>query len=160
MGHCKLHSPTGFEVGYGGSGPADTADYILADYFDENPHAVERAWRGRSHRFPSFAIKLHQAFTTEVITGIGLEPGEIYMLDEGKITAWLAEKYLEYLHPLEYVDCSACCDALWRESDNFTTADVWQDAVRAFPAAHNSTSCKRIPEPMITARGLTRSGYQ
>jgi len=33
--HCNLHSPSGFEVGYCGSGPADTAASILADYFGE-----------------------------------------------------------------------------------------------------------------------------
>ena len=91
--HCNLHSPTGFEVGYGGSGPADTAASILADYFGEDTHWVERTWRGRSNGRPSMAMKLHQAFKFEVIAGIGLEPGEVYMLQEPEITAWLEEKH-------------------------------------------------------------------
>ena len=36
LSHCNLHSPTGFEIGYGGSGPADTASSILADYLGED----------------------------------------------------------------------------------------------------------------------------
>lgn len=60
LAHCKLHSPTGFEVGYGGSGPADTEASILADHFDEKARAVERAWRGRSNGRPAFSIQLHQ----------------------------------------------------------------------------------------------------
>ena len=63
LGHCKLHSPTGFEIGYGGSGPADTAASILADYFEEDPSSVEPAWRGRSNGRPSVAIKLHRWVT-------------------------------------------------------------------------------------------------
>jgi len=97
LAHCKLHSPTGFEVGYGGSGPADTAASILADYFDEHASAVARAWRGRSDGRPSFAIKLHHFFKFEVIAGIQLEPGEVHTLEESSITAWLAEKHPEYL---------------------------------------------------------------
>ena len=98
LGHCKLHSPTGFEVGYGGSGPADTAASILADYFEENPRAAERAWRGRSNGDPSIAIKLHQFFNFEVISGVRLEAGAVYTLDESQITDWLVEKHPEFLN--------------------------------------------------------------
>ena len=94
LSHCNLHSPTGFEIGYGGSGPADTAASILADYFDENSLAVERAWRGRSSGRPSIAVKLHHAFKCDVIAGIQL----IHILEESSITAWLAEKHPEYLN--------------------------------------------------------------
>ena len=98
LDHCNLHSPTGFEVGYGGSGPADIAASILADYFDENPRAVERAWRGRSNGRLSLSIKMHQGFKTDVIARIQLEPGEVQILEESSITAWLAEKHAEYLN--------------------------------------------------------------
>jgi hypothetical protein len=52
--HVVIHSPAGFNWGYGGSGPADLALSILADYFGERQEAngrafsekgVERAWR-------------------------------------------------------------------------------------------------------------------
>lgn len=37
--HAVRHSPTGFEWGYGGSGPADLARSILLDYLDGHPQA-------------------------------------------------------------------------------------------------------------------------
>lgn len=49
--HVAHHSPTGFEAGYGGSGPADLALSILADYFGERPsrkqlyHGEPRCWK-------------------------------------------------------------------------------------------------------------------
>ena len=101
LSHCNLHSPTGFEVGYAGSGPADTAASILADYFEEETRSVERAWRDRFHGRPSIAIKMHQFFKFEVIAGIRLEPGDVHELDESSITAWLTEKHAEYLPSFE-----------------------------------------------------------
>lgn len=35
--HRVLHSPDGFEWGYGGSGPSDLARSILADHFGTTP---------------------------------------------------------------------------------------------------------------------------
>lgn len=45
------HSPSGFEWGYHGSGPAETARQILWDHLDAEPHpaayqAFKRAWVG------------------------------------------------------------------------------------------------------------------
>ena len=101
LSHCKLHSPTGFEVGCGGSGPPDTAASILVDYFEEKAHSVDRAWRGRLDGRPSVAVKLHQSFKFDVIAGIGLEPGEVHIVDEEQITAWLEDKHRDYLIRLE-----------------------------------------------------------
>ena len=39
--HVDVHSPTGFEYGYAGSGPADLALSILADYFSEDATGKE-----------------------------------------------------------------------------------------------------------------------
>jgi len=39
--HVMIHSPDGFEWGYRGSGPADLALSILADFFGENPNQAE-----------------------------------------------------------------------------------------------------------------------
>ena len=112
LSHCNLHSPTGFEIGYEGSGPADTAASILADYFGEDRRTVERAWRGRASRGPSVAIELHQAFKRDVIAMIGLDPGEVHILEESSITAWLAEKHPEYTKPLGSVQYPGCAEAL------------------------------------------------
>lgn len=38
--HRVYHSPTGFEYGYGGSGPADLARSILWHWFDHEPTAA------------------------------------------------------------------------------------------------------------------------
>ena len=48
------HSPTGFEWGYGGSGPAQLALAILADVLDDDARA----------------LGLHQAFKWRVIAGL------------------------------------------------------------------------------------------
>lgn len=42
--HVELHSQD-FEWGYGGSGPADLALSILADYFGEKPGRDEIGWK-------------------------------------------------------------------------------------------------------------------
>src|SRR5436309_9650158 len=49
------HSPTGFEWGYGGSGPAQLALALLADHLDDDDEAVE----------------LHQEFKREVVAKFG-----------------------------------------------------------------------------------------
>lgn len=37
----RNHSPTGFNWGYGGSGPAETAASILCDFFDDGKHKCD-----------------------------------------------------------------------------------------------------------------------
>jgi len=61
------HSPAGFEFGYGGSGPAQLALAILADFF-EVPTAYESD--DRHHPSAERAIRLHQFFKFLVISGI------------------------------------------------------------------------------------------
>jgi len=121
LAHCKLHSPSGFEVGYGGSGPTDTAASILADYFEEDARSVERTWG---------------AFKYDVISGIRWGPGETHTLEESQITAWRKEKHPGYLKPLESVDCQVCGDTLWREPDVYSATEEWQDAVLQFNCEH------------------------
>src|SRR5436190_8390798 len=48
------HSPTGFEWGYGGSGPAQLALALLADHLNDDHEAV----------------RLHQEFKRAVIAGL------------------------------------------------------------------------------------------
>lgn len=49
--HLVLHSPTGFGHGYGGSGPADLALSVLADYFGEQDVTPAELYTGlrRTH---------------------------------------------------------------------------------------------------------------
>ena len=48
------HSPTGFECGYGGSGPAQLALALLADHLNHDEQAVA----------------LHQCFKRKVVSGL------------------------------------------------------------------------------------------
>lgn len=64
-----FHSPTGFEWGYGGSGPADLAFNILAMFVDKE-----------------YAFKYHQQFKWDFVAKIPREGGTISGLD---IICWL-----------------------------------------------------------------------
>lgn len=74
--HRVHHSPTGFEWGYAGSGPADTARSLLWDVVGrEVPAGV------------------YQAFKFDVV--VGLRDG--WVLTEDSIRAWLQSHYPEVL---------------------------------------------------------------
>jgi len=68
--HIERHSPTGFEWGYGGSGPADLALSLLADYLGDAVAAEE----------------LKGAFKSEIIARL---PGAAWMLTEDALQAFL-----------------------------------------------------------------------
>lgn len=65
------HSPTGFEWGYSGSGPAELALNILIKFVDRET-----------------AFRLHQKFKEEFIAPMPEEGGEIYHKD---ILKWIEE---------------------------------------------------------------------
>lgn len=83
--HIALHSPDGFEWGYGGSGPADLALAILADYFEEPADLVLAAarsmWAPRSK-----AVALHQDFKAYVVAHLA---GPAWKIPVEQIEAWL-----------------------------------------------------------------------
>ena len=64
------HSPTGFGWGYGGSGAAQLALAILADFLDDD----------------ELAVRLHQPFKAEVIAGM---PREEWELNTDFIREWV-----------------------------------------------------------------------
>lgn len=80
--HHVLHSPTGFNWGYGGSGPADLALAILLDFLQEDP-APERLRRGLSP-----AWQVHQPFKWVFVAKF---PDAGWALPEHFIAAWLAQ---------------------------------------------------------------------
>src|SRR5713226_1143049 len=93
--HANLHSPTGFECGYGGSGPADLAASILADFFNVNARTVAAAYRGRPSRKPrptdaEKVVHLHQDFKAGIISQIKLGNGQEHQLTGDEIAEWLA----------------------------------------------------------------------
>jgi len=85
------HSPTGFEWGYGGSGPADLAIAILADFFGETetmPSYVMRKYHPKNHVLieQTRAWRLHQEFKWAVIAN---QPNGGFRIDEDDIREWL-----------------------------------------------------------------------
>lgn len=71
--NIRIHSPTGMEYGYGGSGPADCALNILLHFVD-----------GRT------AWGLHQSFKWDFIAPIDRDAK--YELHAGRILEWLRER--------------------------------------------------------------------
>ena len=84
--HVVFHSPTGFEWGYGGSGPADLALSILTDFFGEHP-GKRQLLSGRTRGW-----RLHQAFKWDII---GQVPPAGINLTQARISTWvLAQREL------------------------------------------------------------------
>jgi hypothetical protein len=83
--HVSYHSPDGFEWGYAGSGPADLALAILADYFEEPAEfvlaALRSMWTPRSK-----AAALHQSFKERFVA---IEHRDEWQLHSDDIEAWL-----------------------------------------------------------------------
>lgn len=75
--HVVLHSPTGYEWGYGGSGPADLALSILTHYLGDRRQAE----------------LLHQEFKWDFIAKFSREKG--WVLTGAEIAAWLRERGIE-----------------------------------------------------------------
>jgi hypothetical protein len=78
------HAPDGIEWGYPGSGPADLALSILADYFEETPEqvlgALKSLWAPRSK-----AAALHQRFKADFLAG---EQRDEWQIRADVIEAW------------------------------------------------------------------------
>lgn len=72
--HVVVHSPSGFNWGYGGSGPADLAYAILLDYLGD-----ER-----------LASQLYQDFKWEFIAS--LDQRKSWAISGAEIEAWLRRK--------------------------------------------------------------------
>jgi hypothetical protein len=84
--HICYHSPTGFEVGYGGSGPADLALSILSRHFRETAPVGIYPQRGRRSR----AWHYHQQFKADILAAIELKPGQNHVITSLEIDRWLA----------------------------------------------------------------------
>jgi hypothetical protein len=79
--HLVYHSPTGLEWGYPGSGPADLALSILADYFGESLVDRRRIDRTRAWR-------LHQQFKHDWVAGFDDE----WEISAAEIERWIATR--------------------------------------------------------------------
>ena len=85
--HVVRHSPTGFEWGYGGSGPADLALSILADYLGER-QAVRRFIRpmGWMTESEPLTCRLYQQFKWHFVSRFDHQS---WRLTGAEIAAWL-----------------------------------------------------------------------
>lgn len=84
--HVVYHSPTGFEWGYSGSGPADLALSILVDYFRERT-TRDTLLNVRIGDVPPRSWRLHQKFKEKFIA-TALEIG--FVIQEDDIDRWVA----------------------------------------------------------------------
>jgi hypothetical protein len=92
--HCALHSPTGMETGYSGSGPSDLAASILANYFGVNQEHLISVWQkswGGKEGLAQKVLTLHHAFKEQFISPRKLDPGQSYTISTDEISSWIAE---------------------------------------------------------------------
>ena len=74
------HSPTGFEWGYGGSGPSQLALAMLADtLYDRMPNKPEA---------DRMTMKVYQDFKRHIISGL---PSSTWQLDQDAVFNWFLE---------------------------------------------------------------------
>jgi len=91
VAHLAHHSPSGFECGYGGSGPADLALSILAAFAPTRADGpTERLYKGA--RCSRFAWMHHQRFKWELIATLPKEGGVLRAAD---IREWIAARETE-----------------------------------------------------------------
>ena len=95
--HYGYHSPDGFAWGYGGSGPAETAMNILADYFGEHETftladiKTSQKARRKFHafRYTADGQLLYQCFKVQVIARFDQHLPWRYT--ENELREWLAQ---------------------------------------------------------------------
>ena len=91
VAHLAHHSPSGFECGYGGSGPADLALSILAAFVPARADGpTERLYKGA--RCSRFAWMHHQQFKWEHIATLPTDGGVLRAAD---IREWIAAREAE-----------------------------------------------------------------
>jgi hypothetical protein len=93
------HSPTGFEYGYAGSGPAQLALAILADHLKYNPQDIRAARRiarldndCAEESTDRLAVLCHQAFKFTVITPLKGDSWQMTSEDVSNVLRKMAER--------------------------------------------------------------------
>lgn len=85
------HSPTGFEIGYGGSGPADFALNIMCAFLPATPDDGTAVKAKNGHRVSTSAWWLYQSFKRDFLAD-ELKPGEEIIITADDIRAWIVEE--------------------------------------------------------------------
>lgn len=93
------HSPTGFEYGFGGSGPAQLALAILADHYQhaarpEPLRKAREALRGEGGGPGDLALRYHQSFKARVVAAIPQHTHD-WVLSTGTIAKTLDSIYAD-----------------------------------------------------------------
>ena len=88
--HIVLHSPTGMNWGYAGSGPADLALSILVDHYGE-PYGTPDKIQLNTGSHP--AVLLHQLFKFDFIAK--LPQSMNWRITEEQIRVWLQSKKIQ-----------------------------------------------------------------
>ncbi len=106
--HRVIHSPNGFEWGYEGSGPADLALSIMADWLGEDPTPKELSQgrleitdemfkaatsedeiQGLIDRASLWCVRYHQKFKHDFVAKMDKET---WKLEGGEIAAWVKKE--------------------------------------------------------------------
>ena len=91
------HSPTGFEFGYGGSGPADLALNVVEALLNHRGYRGERTKCYDGDCF-NLASELHQDFKWHFIAGVDRAGARIPFSD---MIEWIETQRPEYMKPCE-----------------------------------------------------------
>jgi hypothetical protein len=107
--HVVHHSPTGFEWGYGGSGPADLALSILSFVIGPEQETVG-IYEGK--RCGALAWEIHQSFKRDFVSGWGGE----WAITVGQVRDWIAAQR----QPCELCEgeCTEACPECSGSGDN------------------------------------------
>jgi hypothetical protein len=101
--HVLWHSPTGFECGYSGSGPADLALSIMADYWGVETAKMQKrihGWAGAGGPVATLnagdcgeagdrVIACYQQFKQDFIAPLHVSRGEVAEITADQIAVWL-----------------------------------------------------------------------
>lgn len=106
MPHAIVHhSSTGFEWGYGGSGPSELALNVVAFHLEAHRHHFTRRFgvdvmherfRVLGGRCPELAWDLHQDFKWDLIAKVPRDGGLVYALD---IWKWIKPRAIKRITP-------------------------------------------------------------
>ncbi len=89
--HVVLHSPTGFEIGYGGSGSSDLALSILAEFLEVEPRDAS-AFNGHDLSPDAQIVwAAHPAFRDTFIAKHTVAPGGEYVIPV-RVVRWFMER--------------------------------------------------------------------
>lgn len=95
--HVVWHSPTGFEYGYGGSGPADLALSILADFYGLDAPALGNRIRTKfGHDLMELerrVVQWHQPFKRQLIETA--DRSEPLLIHRATIVNFIADQIAE-----------------------------------------------------------------